>query len=161
MAPLESLLHLLRAETTGTTIDIPEGECACDLGNGWALVWSEDDEKFDADFGVLLSRAFPIVTVQIDETAMISVASFAQGGVMEWGLVHAAPRGHDHLDVFAGGPQGLDDAIADAKAAQADDPSADYFFDVPLRFAKEICGFKHDELQNPGPKYRLIRYRGR
>ena len=42
--------------------------------------------------------------------------------------------------------------LTGAQESEGNPPEVDYIFDIPLELAAEICGFKHDQLNDDLPE---------
>lgn len=117
---------------------------------GWYVVVSNDPEFFlDEGRMAQLAKGGRAVSVAVLEGVMYSAVEEFSGGASRWSVVHASEDGPMDLEV-TGSPPGNFAAIGDDLTAQQQgDDDTDYIFDVPLKLAESIVGFKHDE-EPPG-----------
>jgi hypothetical protein len=118
------------------------------LGNGWIIIWSEDEEYFDDPRSLILSSNFPLIACWVNETVMHSRVRKLSNGKEEWAIWHEGDENIAHIDSSGNPPAELTKLIAEAREQQALDNEVDYLFDVPLLIAASICGFKHDEFMD-------------
>jgi hypothetical protein len=80
---------------------------------------------------------------------MASSSELWSGGKRKWRLSHEGENGPKGLSVAGELPETLDTIqreMEDLQLAEGgDDADVDYIFEIPLKVAKELVGFKHDE----------------
>jgi hypothetical protein len=77
------------------------------------------------------------------------MASSASGGVRIWWISHEGENGPKGLSTAGKLPESFSSIRNEMEKAQrtagGDGAGVDYLFEVPLRVAQSIVGFKHDE----------------
>ena len=137
---------------TGETEEIPESPiCAGKLDTGWRIVWYN---RYGCPFlrpADLreLSKDHQILLCLVEEHVMASSAELWSGGRREWWISHQGESGPKGLDLDGRPPESLAAIRREMEqariAAGGDDADADYIFEIPLKVAESIVGFKHDE----------------
>ncbi|MBK7900717.1 MAG: hypothetical protein KA603_01160 [Azonexus sp.] len=119
------------------------------LPGGWHLLVAKRCDALLVKAGALasLSTDCTVVACSIEEHVMFSSAEAWQHGKRLWRIEHAAEEGDDHLAVEGTPPDILAQRIADARACQSEDSEVGWFFEIPLDCAKNLVGFKHDEVR--------------
>ncbi len=135
---------------TGETMEIPEAEyCGVALNNGWYVVIEESHERLPEVYNdPALSDGCECVYGSVNETTMFSLASGHRNGSLLWDIVHDSSLGTVHLDATSYMPACYDlvrtRLAAEQEQAGGEDADVDYFFDIPVEVAREVCGFRHD-----------------
>jgi hypothetical protein len=93
---------------------------------------------------VALSRGSTVVGCQVEEHVMLSVSFYYADGQHKWTITHDSRRGLNSLEVDGEAPLSLAKLYSDAQAEQENDTRVDYIFDVPLKAAEQVCGYRHD-----------------
>jgi hypothetical protein len=144
--PLASVVSALKAEPTGR-----QGECfdfpfsVGEFPDEWSVVWSEDEEYFNPQFSTDLSYHFPLIVCHVNETVMHSSARYFDAGEENWSVWHEGDEVVNHIDFEGNPPVEYSSILAEALEQRAHDNEVDYVFEVPLKLAENLCGFKHDE----------------
>ena len=117
------------------------------LPSGWYLLVATDCDSPLIGNQVLaeLSSDGQVVACSIEEHVMFSSSELWQGGQSIWKVEHSSEKGIRHLSSSGSPPASFKEVVAEANRLQEKDSEVDYFFDVPLILARELCGFKHDE----------------
>ena len=117
------------------------------LQNGWYLLVAKgcDSPLIARKVLTELSSEGQVVACSIEEHVMFSSAEFLQGGQSIWKVEHSSEKGVRHLSSSGSPSASFQEVAAEANRLQAQDSEVDYFFEVPLILARELCGFKHDE----------------
>jgi hypothetical protein len=80
---------------------------------------------------------------------MASSAELWSGGRRTWWISHEGEDGPKGLETDGALPASFSAIRSELEEAQraegGDDAEVDYLFDIPLRVAQSIVGFKHDE----------------
>ena len=81
---------------------------------------------------------------------MYSSAEFWKLGRRIWRVAHDAQRSIRHLQAEGDLPSRYSQILSQARTEQdkeeaGSDDEVDFFFEVPLRLAQDLVGFKHDE----------------
>jgi hypothetical protein len=117
------------------------------LQNGWYLLVAKgcDSPLIASKVLAELSSNGQAVACSIEEHVMFSSVEFWQGGQSIWKVAHSSEKGIRHLSSSGSPPVSFQEVVAEANRLQEQDSEVDYFFEVPLILARELCGFKHDE----------------
>jgi hypothetical protein len=130
----------------------------CSLPDDWYLVVADgcDSEIVSSSRLSTLSIDCEAVAGSAEEHVMYSAAEAWRGGKRTWRIVHDAQKVSRHIECSGDPPAKYAVALDEAKMQQdVEDAGAkevDFYFDIPLRVAKSIVGFKHDE-DCPGVDY--------
>lgn len=96
-----------------------------------------------------LSAGIEIVLCRIEEHVMASSAESWSNGVQVWALSHHGENGPHDLDCSGTPPDSFPAIKAEMEAAQQEeaegDMMVDHLFEIPLKVAHSLVGFKHDE----------------
>lgn len=151
----DQLLSHLGLSTTGETEEDPESRFStAKLTTGWRLIWSN---KYACP---LLTQGLPaflggheVVICQIEEHVMTSSAELWMSGSRKWWVSHEGEDGPKGLDTDGELPQCFTSIREKMEQAQrtegGDDADVDYIFEIPLKVAQTLVGFKHDENYEP------------
>ena len=97
-----------------------------------------------------LSRMQDVIVCEVEEHVMYSSAALWRNGARLWKIVHESDQGIYHLAVEGEPPAAFAAVQAEYVAKQdgegGEDAEVDFIFEVPLRIARDIVGFKHDEV---------------
>jgi hypothetical protein len=148
----EQFCERLGLKPTGETEEFLESLTSmAKLDTGWRVVWHnkyacpylrpQDLGKLSVDQDVLLCL--------VEEHVMASSAELWSGGKRKWWLSHEGEKVPKGL-VVDGDPPAVLPAIRKEMeelqlAEGGDDAGVDYIFEIPLRVAQSLVGFKHDE----------------
>jgi hypothetical protein len=134
------------------------------LGSGWYLLcFNSTGLPARIDRRIIdLSRGAELVACVIDGSTNLSLAHGYANGTCQWQVAH---------DSFGSGPKHLKTSgtlppayrkIRDEQLAKeaADDGVVDHIFDIPVRVAYQITGFRHDQPGAGDPPYIVLRNRG-
>jgi hypothetical protein len=146
------LLDRLQLSPTGEREATPQSLIsAAKLDTGWRVIWynryacpflgSEDLRAISNEQDVLLCL--------VEEHAMAGSAELWSGGARKWWISHTGENGPKGLDTdgelpkcFASIRQEMEEA---QRAEGGEEADVDYIFEIPLKVAQVIVGFKHDE----------------
>jgi len=151
----DRLLSHLGLSATGETESDPESPFSmARLQTGWRLIWSNHYAcPVLTRASALLGPGDELLLCQVDEHVMASSAEFWPGGRRRWRVSHEGedgPRGLEAEgelpDSFAAIRGEMENA---QQAAGGDDADVDYLFEIPLKLAQALVGFKHDEDYEP------------
>ncbi len=150
----ETVLAALYAVKTGETDAYPDFDlCLVTAKPGWTIIWSNDEAFFDDARCIVLSRAFPLLGVHVNETVMYSDARWFEAGEMVWKIWHEGDKDLAHLARIGAIPDHAAEIEQAKRAEQKRDDeanpgdAADFIFEIPLELAASYCGFKHDEFE--------------
>ncbi|MFO1341361.1 MAG: hypothetical protein U1F53_24610 [Burkholderiaceae bacterium] len=117
------------------------------LRSGWYAVAARgaDHPWGTADWLAALSAGAEVVACRVEEHTMFASAEGWRAGERAWCVVHDAQQGAGHLQVDGAPPPALAGITAELRALQAGSAGVDYLFEVPLKLAQRLTGFKHDE----------------
>jgi hypothetical protein len=117
------------------------------LTDGWHLFVASSCDSYLISEKVLssLTTNCRAIACSIEEHVMFSSAEYWQKGALDWKVEHSSDEGGRHLKLEGTLPQSFDTHVREANRLQAGDSEVDFFFEVPLLLAREVCGFKHDE----------------
>lgn len=140
----------LSLSSTGRWSEFGEGQfCGADLDSGWTLIVMDG---CDADFLRektldVLSKGCDLVGVSLEEHVMSSLAEGWHDGRRVWSVRYDSEKGVEHLEETGTLPEAYAAIKARAFQRQAgkDGEDVDYIFDVPLKLAQSLTGYKHDE----------------
>jgi hypothetical protein len=148
----EQFLQRLGLAPTGEVEEFPESLIAtAKLDTGWRVVWynkyacpflrPEDLRSISLDQDVLLGR--------VEEHVMASSSEMWSDGKRKWWLSHEGEDGPKGLSTDGELPESfpaIRKAMEQAQlAAGGDEAGVDYIFEIPLKVAQSLVGFKHDE----------------
>lgn len=106
-----------------------------------------------------LSEARDVIVCEVEEHVMYSSAALWRGGACLWKVVHESDNGIYHLEAEGEPPAEFEFLRAEYVAMQdaegGEDADVDYIFEVPLRLARDIAGYKHDEAEVAGREPRF------
>lgn len=114
------------------------------LPSGWYLV-IHGRHEFTEDEVQRLSRDCEVVACFVEEHVMVSSVAGWKNGREIWSVTHDAQKDDDHLEV-RGKPPIAFDAIRERLTKQQEEGGADFIFDIPVALAKDITGYRHDEV---------------
>jgi hypothetical protein len=168
----QKVLDQLGLSPTGDTEDFPESLISTvTLDTGWRIIWYNEYEcpfLRPEDLSVI-SNDQEVLMCLVEEHVMASSSELWRGGQRKWRISHEGEDGPTGLaaegdlpDCFASIKREMDDAQS---AAGGNAAGVDYIFEIPLKVAQTLVGFKHDEvtqeqfvvLSRSAPKKGLIR----
>src|SRR5689334_3785067 len=150
-AGAQRLLDQLNLSPTGETEEFPESLIStAKLDTGWRVIWYDD---YDCPFlrPVLdqVSKAQEVLVCLVEEHVMASSAELWTEGKCKWFISHEGEDGPIGLTTEGDLPDCFEAVKSDMEGAQlaagGDDADVDYIFEIPLRVAQTIVGFKHDD----------------
>jgi hypothetical protein len=148
----EQLLNQLGLSPTGETEDVPESLIStAKLDTGWRVIWyNEYDCPFlkPRDLSVLSSDK-EVLLCLIEEHVMASSSEMWSQGKRKWWLSHEGEDGPKGLATGGDLPESFPAIRKEMEEAQlaegGEDADVDYIFEIPLKVAEALVGFKHDE----------------
>jgi hypothetical protein len=97
-----------------------------------------------------LSKDHDVLLCLVEEHAMASSSELWSGGKRKWWLSHEGENGPKGLSVAGEVPStfaAIRKEMEDLKLAEGgDNANVDYIFEIPLKVAQSLVGFKHDEV---------------
>ena len=149
----QQLLDRLGLSPTGETEEIPESLIStARLDTGWRILWYNEYECpfLRHEDLAAISNEQEVLMCQVEEHVMASSAEAWSGGKRKWWIGHLGEDGPKGLSVEGDAPECLAPIRREMEAAQrAEDEDAaevDHLFEIPLRVAQTLVGFKHDEV---------------
>ena len=148
----ETFLKSLGLSPTGETEDFPGSLIStAKLDTGWRVIWynqygcpflrPQDLRRISIDYDVLLCL--------VEEHVMASSAEMWSGGQRKWWLSHEGEHGPKGLSTEGELPESFPAIRRDMEQLQVaeggDNAEVDYIFEIPLKVAELLVGFKHDE----------------
>jgi len=147
----DQLLSHLGLSATDETEEAPQSPFSmASLSTGWRLIWSNQYAcsvltKAPAAF----SAGQELLLCHVEEHVMASSAELWSGGRRRWWVSHEGEDGPRGLDTEGELPEcfaSIRDEMEKAQRAEGgDDADVDYMFEIPLKVAQTLVGFKHDE----------------
>jgi hypothetical protein len=147
----DQLLSHLGLSATGKTEEVPASHFStAKLKTDWRLIWSNTYAC------PILTKRLPafaggheVVLCQIEEHVMASSAEVWIGGDRKWWVSHEGEDGPKSLETQGELPQcfaSIRENMEDAQRAEGGDAGeVDFIFEIPLKVAQALVGFKHDE----------------
>lgn len=147
----DKFLSHLGLSMTGESSDDPKSRFStAKLSTGWRLVWStrHDCPVLTKELAAF-SREHEVLLCRVEEHVMASAAELWVGGGRKWSISHEGEDGPKGLDTDGELPEcfaSIRDEMQDAqRAVGGDNADVDYIFEIPLKIAQTLVGFKHDE----------------
>ena len=148
----QKLLEQLDLSPTGETEEFPESPVSTvKLDTGWRIIWCN---KYDGpilgqqNLGDI-SRERDVLLCLIEEHVMASSSEFWSNGNRKWLISHQGENGPKGLDATGELPECFPEIKGEMEEAQlaegGDDADVDYIYEIPLKVAQSLVGFKHDE----------------
>jgi hypothetical protein len=151
----DRFLRQLGLSYTGAIEEIPESAIStARLDTGWRVVWCNE-------YGCPFlkpqdlrerSKEQDVLLCLVEEHVMASSSEMWSAGERVWWVSHAGEDGPKGLSThgvlppsFAAIREEMDRAQI---AAGGDEADVDYIFEIPLKLAENLIGFKHDEDYN-------------
>lgn len=151
-AHAESFLSRLSLVASGEVEELPDSLISsAAMNTGWRVLWYND---YECPFLRLetvreISRTHEVLICTVEEHVMDSAASLWRDGERLWHLHHDGSGGAKGLEVDGQTPECFaatrDAMYAEQEKAGGDKADVDMLFEIPLRVAQSISGFKHDE----------------
>jgi hypothetical protein len=149
----EQFLHKLRLRPTGEIEDSPESLISGGrLDTGWRVIWYN---KYECPFLgpkdlCALSIEQDVLLCKIEEHVMASSSELWSEGKRKWFLSHEGENGPKGLITVGDLPETLGSIREEMERSQlaegGDGAGVDHIFEIPLKVAQALVGFKHDEL---------------
>jgi hypothetical protein len=149
----QELLDRLGLSPTGETEEVPESLIStAKLDTGWRIIWYNEYEcpfLRPEDLAVI-SNDEEVLRCLVEEHVMASSSELWAGGKRKWAIAHLGEDGPKGLSVdgdlpgcYASIRQEMEKA---QRAAGGDAAGVDHIFEIPLKIAQTLVGFKHDEV---------------
>jgi hypothetical protein len=141
-----------------------------ELGSGWYVLFlnTYGHKLVEPKSLERLSTGCEVLACMVEEHVMASSAEMYKDGQTVWHVAHQGD-GEDIYDLTVAGAlpasfQKIRQRLTDAQEHEGrKPPEVDYIFDIPLELAAEICGYKHDQLNDdlPAPGFtKLVAAKG-
>jgi hypothetical protein len=151
-ADAQKLLNHFELSPTGEVEEFPESSIStAKLDTGWRIVWcNEYGSPFfkHAELSSISSEC-DVLLCLVEEHVMASSSEFWSGGERRWWISQEGEDGPKGLSSDGELPDNFPTTKADMEKAQlaegGDDAEVDYIFEIPLKVAQSLVGFKHDE----------------
>jgi len=138
-----SVLASLGLEKTGETEEVPDSNWSATRVRDWVVIWSNSYEpRRFRGAGSKLNEEVIICDVE-EHVMFVSVAAF-KNGTMNWRVVHDAQQAPNHLEIEGTPPESFARIQREQFARVSEDREVDFIFDIPVRLAQELVGFRHD-----------------
>lgn len=148
----EEVLEDLGLKATETKEESPRSlVAAAKLDTGWRVIWYNAYECpfLGSENLARISRSADVVVCRIEEHVMASSAEGWFAGQRKWWIAHDGQDGPKGLASGGALPESFASIRRELEEAQraegGEKADVDYLFEIPLRVAEEIVGFKHDE----------------
>jgi hypothetical protein len=134
------------------TEDFPESLVStAKLQTGWRILWygKYDCPFLGSDKLASISENFDVLACLVEEHVMASSAEYWSRGERSWWISHQGEDGPKGLDFGGALPECFATIKSDMEDVQraegGDEADVDFIFEIPLRVAQSVVGFKHDE----------------
>lgn len=151
-AHAQQFLDQLGLSPTGDTEEFPESPVSsARLDTGWRIVWCNEyaSPMLGPNALAQASRGFDVLLCPVEEHVMASSSELWSGGARQWWISHEGEDGPRGLATEGQLPSCLQEITREMEEAQraegGDEADVDYIFEIPLRVAQDLVGFKHDE----------------
>jgi hypothetical protein len=148
----ERFLEELGLSATGDFEELPESPVSmAKLDTGWRVIWiNEYAPTFLALNAVeRLSKTRDVLLCLVEEHVMASSSEMWFGGKCQWRLSHQGENGPKGIELEGKVPEctaGIREEMERAQEANGgDNAEVDHMFEIPLKVAQQLVGFKHDE----------------
>ena len=144
----QGFLDALGFSPTGETEELPDSPIStAKLDTGWRLLWINEygSSLLAPDRLSEVSRERDVLLCLVEEHVMASSAESWSVGKRVWWISHEGEDGPKGLDTDGTLPACFAAIRAEMEAAQRDDADVDFLFEIPLKVAETLVGFKHDE----------------
>lgn len=147
----EAVLRQLLLKTTGETEEAPDSPIAMFRTKpGWRIIWVNEygSPLIGEDVLTKLSQKSDIILALVEEHVMASSAEQWSQGARRWRISHEGENGPVGLEIEGQPPPIFSEIRATLEKEQEEaggkDADVDHLFDIPLKVAESITGFKHD-----------------
>lgn len=145
-------MEAIGLRSTPKTEQYPESPFSmATLDTGWRVVWCNEYESQVLGSGAIeaASMVSDVLLCQVEEHVMASSSELWNQGKRKWKISHKGENGPKGLEAFGELPEcfkGIKAEMEQAQLAEGGDAAdVDYIFEIPLKVAQSIVGFKHDE----------------
>ncbi|HEY5959231.1 MAG TPA: hypothetical protein VIV60_21885 [Polyangiaceae bacterium] len=148
----QRLLEHFGLSPTGETEEFPESLISTTMLNtGWRVIWYN---RYGCPFLTtaelsVISNERDVLVCLVEEHVMASSAEFWSDGKCKWSISHEGEDGPKGLSTNGELPESFSSIRSEMEEAQRAagglDADVDYIFEIPLKVAQSLVGFKHDE----------------
>ena len=145
----EDALSRLGLRHTGNTYNYPfKGIASHGLLADWFLVVAgRCDHRIGKPPSLsTLSAGCRVVACAVEEHVNYASAELWQDGQLIWQVTHQGDVDPENMSCQGQVPQRFHDLLATVQPEDSDSLEGHFHMDVPLMLAKELTGFRHDEL---------------
>jgi hypothetical protein len=147
----DAVLRQLSLTATGKTEEVPDAPISqFRTKSDWRIIWvnAYGCSFLGQDQLAKLSRSADIVHCLVEEHVMASSAELWSQGRRHWRIAHEGENGPVGLETEGTPPAAFPGIRADLEREQEEaggkDADVDHLFDIPLKVAESLTGFKHD-----------------
>jgi len=135
---------------TTQTEEFPESPVtSARLDTGWRIIWFNEYGFLKPSDLARLSSDQDVVLCLVEEHVMASSAEFWSHGKRQWLISHDGEDGPKGLMTDGKLPESFPAIRKEMEQEQlgagGDQAEVDYIFEIPLKVAQSLVGFKHDE----------------
>ncbi len=148
----EGFLEELGLSATGEFEELPESPVSmAKLDTGWRVIWVNEYACTLLSLNEMerLSRTRNILLCLVEEHVMASSSEMWGEGKCQWRLSHEGEDGPKGIESEGEVPEFATEIREEMEKAQeadgGDDAQVDHIFEIPLKVAQQLVGFKHDE----------------
>ena len=145
-------LERIGLSPTGKSEEFPESPVSsAKLDTGWRLIWVNDYACPFLDPKALreTSSQTTLLVCHVEEHVMASSSELWIDGQRRWWISHEGENGPKGLDADGDLPEcfpAITSELEECQQAEGGDAAeVDHLFDIPLKVAQVLVGFKHDE----------------
>ena len=144
----EEALSRVGLRDTGEADQMCESDtCGARLGDGWYLIFANDEMFVLEHDENELSSGCRLVTFQVMEIVMTCMASCYENVEPVWEISYLGNGKLDDLSVEGSPPDGFA-AIRDRYVREQEESApgslVDHIFEIPVETAKLVCGYRYD-----------------
>ena len=147
----EAVLRQLLLRATGETEEMPESPISMFRTKpGWRIIWVNEygSPLIGEDVLAKLSMTSEIILALVEEHVMASSSELWSQGRRRWWISHQGENGPVGLATDGHLPHSFptirETLEQEQEEAGGKDADVDHLFDIPLKVAESITGFKHD-----------------
>ncbi|HZZ70142.1 MAG TPA: hypothetical protein VFE18_18365 [Phenylobacterium sp.] len=121
-----------------------------DMPNGWLIVRARDFEYPKPKLLASLSAGAELLSCQVEEHVMVSIARGFRDGLQTWSAVHEPDKGLYSLVVEGTPPPELaviEQRLRAEQDAEGEDANVDFMFDAAPEIVAAISGYRDDQDQ--------------
>ena len=157
LPPDEALLRLSLARTGRSAASPFHGVAGRALPNGWFLITGGgcDHRIASAASVAALSSGCRAVACAIEEHVNFASSELWQDGERVWQVQHQGDEDSEDMSFEGQVPQRFQELLATVEPEDSSNLNGHFHMDIPLLLAKEISGFRHDEIDEEFEKVPL------